>query len=202
MLRPDASREGFVIERSGGVKELLLSGLAVMAPPVAAACPIAEGWGFGPNRAIVTQLNKEKTITMKPLTLALALLLLSLGVASAQIVSTLTFTIDSPFVAGNATLPAGSYEIMPTDQQGLLEIRAVKGAHSAFFEVDPMVSVTPYQQTELTFNSYGDHLVLKDITVQGVKTGATTVVAFAETRHKKAHGTPGKVRRLLAKVKA
>ena len=53
--------------------------------------------------------------------------LVSLGAAAAQIMSPVTVDIKTEFVIGNATLPAGSYEILPTDDEGVLEIRGPTG---------------------------------------------------------------------------
>jgi len=131
---------------------------------------------------------------MKTLMLGSIFFLLSLGVASAQIISPVTFTIGTEFVVGNTTFPAGSYEITPTDEQGVLEIRGQKGAPAALFETEPLVTVTPFKQTELVFNKYAEHMVLKDVMVAGETTGATTVTANTEKRHRKEHGKPTRVR--------
>jgi hypothetical protein len=133
---------------------------------------------------------------MRTLTLGTVLFLLSLGVASAHITTRVTFTMDSEFVVGNTTFPAGAYEVSPTDDPSVLEVRgAAKGAPAAMFEVEPLVSVTPFKQTELVFNKYAEHMVLKDVMVAGTTIGDTTVTAHTEKRHRKEHGTPTKVRR-------
>jgi hypothetical protein len=122
------------------------------------------------------------------------LFLLSLGVASAQIAYPVVFTMDTAFVAGNTTFPAGSYEIRPTDDQSIVEIQSEKGAPEALFEVEPLVSVTPFKQTEVVFNKYGDNLVLKEVAIAGQTTGVTTVTTHLEKRHRKAFGKPTRVR--------
>ena len=133
---------------------------------------------------------------MRTLTLGAVLFLLSLGAASAHITTPVLFKMDTEFVVGNTTLPAGSYEVMPTDDSSLLEIRGeAKGAPSAFFEVEPLVTVARFKQTELVFNKYAEHMVLKDIMVAGTTIGDTTVTAHTEKRHRKEHGAPTKVRR-------
>ncbi len=131
---------------------------------------------------------------MRMLIVGSILFLFSLGVASAQIISPVTFVMDSEFVVGNTTFPPGSYEILPTDDQSVLEIRGPKGAPAAMFEVEPLVSTTPFKQTELVFNKYAEHMVLKDVMVVGETTGATTVTTNTEKRHRKEHGKPTRVR--------
>ena len=133
---------------------------------------------------------------MRTLTLCTVFFLLSLGVASAHIATRVTFTMDSEFVVGNTTFPAGAYEMLPTDDPSVLEVRGTaKGAPAAMFEVEPLVSVTPFKQTELVFNKYAEHMVLKDVMVAGTTIGDITVTANTEKRHRKDHGAPTKVRR-------
>ena len=131
---------------------------------------------------------------MKILMLVSSLILLSLGVASAQIVYPVVFTMDTAFVAGNTTFPAGSYEIRPTEDPSIVEIQSEKGAPQALFEVEPLVSVTPFKQTEIVFNKYGNNLVLKEVTVAGETAGVTTVTSHLEKQHRKAFGKPTRVR--------
>jgi hypothetical protein len=131
---------------------------------------------------------------MKMFLFASTLLLLSLGVASAQIDNPMVFTMDTAFVAGNTTFPAGTYEIRPTDDQSVVEIQNEKGSPEALFEVEPLVSVAPFKQTELVFNKYGNNLVLKEAMIAGETSGITTVTSHLEKRHRKAFGKPTRVR--------
>ncbi len=129
------------------------------------------------------------------LTLASILFLLSLGVAPAQIVSPVVFTAEFQFVAGNTTFPAGNYEIRPTDDPGVVEIQNEKGTPEALVEVEPLDTVAPFKQTEITFNKYGNNMVLKEVTVAGETIGVTTVTSQLEKRHRKAFGRkPTRVR--------
>ena len=137
---------------------------------------------------------------MRTLLIGSIIFLLSLGVASAQIGSRVTFTMETDFVVGNTTFPAGSYEIVPTDDQSVMEIRGQKGTPGALFEVEPLVSVTPFKLTELVFNKYAEHMVLKEAMVSGETNGVTTVTTNAEKRHRKDHGKPTRVRRSAKKV--
>ncbi len=79
------------------------------------------------------------------------------------------------------------------------QIRGPKGAPMALLEIEPLVSVTPFRQTELVFNKYVEHMVLKEVMVQGETTGATSVTASAEKRHRKEHGKPARVRHAAEK---
>lgn len=130
----------------------------------------------------------------KMLIFASLLLLLSVCVASAQISSPVIVTMETAFVAGNTTLPAGSYEIRPTDDPGVVEIQSEKGTPDALIDVEPLDTVTPYKQTDVVFNKYGNHMVLKEVTIAGDLTGITTMTSNMEKRHRKAFGKPTRVR--------
>ena len=138
---------------------------------------------------------------MRTLTITLCLGLLALGVASAQIISPVDFSMDTSFTVGNTTLPAGTYEIVPTDNEGILEVRGAKGVPSVFFEVEPLESLAPFTKTEITFNRYGRNLVLKSIMVEGETSGATSIAQHVERQHRKASGKPTKVTRPATKKK-
>ena len=130
----------------------------------------------------------------KILIFASVLLLLPVCVASAQIASPVRFSMNTSFAAGNATFPAGSYEIRPTDDQGVFEIRSEDGRHGALVEVEPLDTDTPFKQTELVFNKYGNNMVLKEVTVAGGTTGINILTSHLERRHRKAFGKPTRVR--------
>ena len=88
---------------------------------------------------------------MKPLSFVACLALLVLGVASAQIFSNVAFTSTSPFVVGNATLPAGKYVIRLTDDTSMLEVSNESGSVSVLVEVEPLESLVPPKRTEVVF---------------------------------------------------
>ncbi len=131
---------------------------------------------------------------MKMILMASALLLLTIGAASAQLISPVVFTMETEFTVGNTTFPAGSYEILPTDDLSVVEIRGQRGSPNALIEVEPLVSVTPYRQTELVFNKYGNNMVLKEVMVAGESQGVSTVTTHLEKRHRRASGKPTRVR--------
>ena len=72
---------------------------------------------------------------MKKLLMLTCLTLLTVGIASAQI---LNFTVKSPFTIGNASLPAGSYQIHAADQEQIMfECTNESKGTSVMFEADP-----------------------------------------------------------------
>ncbi len=137
---------------------------------------------------------------MRTVMTAAILFLLSLGVASAQLTGRVTFTMDSDFVAGNTTFPRGSYEIVPTADQSVVEIRGAKGSPSAFVEVEALASATPYKQTEIIFNKYAEHMVMKEVMVAGLSSGVMMFTSHAEKIHRTDHGKPTRVRHAAQKA--
>jgi len=119
--------------------------------------------------------------------------LLFLGCASAQIFSSVAFSTTTPFTAGNATLPAGKYIIRLTDDPSILEIANPAGSISVLIEVEALDVRSPARRTVVTFNKYGQNLVLKSIAVEGQETGALSSTETAERRHMRRSGKPAKV---------
>ncbi len=130
---------------------------------------------------------------MKPLSLVACLALLVVGVASAQIFSDVAFTSTSPFIVGNATLPAGKYAIRLTDDTSMLEISNASGSISVLVEVEPIESLMPAKKTAVVFAKYGNKLVLKSVVIQGQANGALSSTEMAARRQMKAFGKPTKV---------
>jgi hypothetical protein len=121
---------------------------------------------------------------------ALAVLLLP-GFASAQIFNNVEFATTTPFTAGNATVPPGKYIIRLTDDPSMLEIANPQGSISVMVEVSE--TRTPARRTTVTFNKYGDRLVLKSVQVEGQETGALSSTEMVERRHMQRYGKPAKV---------
>ena len=130
---------------------------------------------------------------MKTLLSAASLLLLCFSLAPAQIFSSVEFNSNTPFVAGNATLPPGTYIIRLTDDPSMLEIANPPGSISVLIEVEPFSTYSPAKRTAVIFNKYGEHLVLKSVTVQGQENGALSSTEMAERRHMQSHGKPTRV---------
>ncbi len=136
----------------------------------------AGGWPQG-------ELHMKRTL------LALAgMLLMGLGMASAQIVTPMTFTIHSPFYVGNALLPAGSYDVLPTTQTGLLVFRSAEEHASAFALVGEKGNRTLPKSSEVRFEKYGDVLVLRAVVAEGQWDAAVTSESRVEKRAREANG--------------
>jgi hypothetical protein len=131
---------------------------------------------------------------MKTLLLAVTVLVVCVGLASAQISAPIIFTVESQFVVGNTTFPAGTYRISPTSDDGsVVEITGAKGSPSIMIEVDPIETNNPYTRTQVIFNKYADHLVLKEAMIEGTTSGIMTETSLAERKHRKDHGKPVRV---------
>lgn len=125
---------------------------------------------------------------MKKLLMMTCLTLLTVCVASAQ---TLNFATKSPFSVGNASFPAGSYQIHAADQEQILfECTSDAKGHSVMFEADNMDTVPT--TSGVTFAKYGDKLILKSFTVAGAG-GWFIPVSLAEKQVKKSGAKPTKV---------
>ncbi len=88
----------------------------------------------------------------------------------AQIANSVTFHAPSPFYAGNAKMPAGSYRVtQPEPDDNLLSIEDASGSHWAFVECVIAHSETPHAQSDVTSNKYGNVEFLSAIWVDGRK---------------------------------
>ena len=124
---------------------------------------------------------------MRKILMGGAMLLLTVGTLLAQPFN-LTFTSKTPFSVSSATLPAGSYQIRLVDQDDdLFECAATSGSHSVLFEADMHEEVP--NKTDVTFAKYGDKLILKNISINGVG-GYFIPVSLPEKRAKKGGAKP------------
>jgi hypothetical protein len=90
--------------------------------------------------------------------------------AMAQIANSVTFDAPSPFYAGNAKMPAGSYRLtQPDPDNDLLLLETDNGSHAVFVEYEVVTSNTPHTQGDVTFNKYGNVEFLSAIWVEGRK---------------------------------
>lgn len=114
-----------------------------------------------------------KTLVSKLFGFAVLLGILGACAAKAQISNEIDFKAPSAFIAGDATLPAGSYTIKPfsSDEPSLLEVSDAAGSHTVLLDTESTESETPAKRTEVIFNKYGSELVLKNIRLQGQQTG-------------------------------
>lgn len=92
-------------------------------------------------------------------------MLMSIAMMSAQDFS-LKFTAKEPFMVGNGTLPAGTYQIRAVDGDSTtFECAGLSGSPAVLFEAD--ASETTPGKSEVTFKKYGDKLVLKSFSIEG-----------------------------------
>jgi hypothetical protein len=108
--------------------------------------------------------------------------------ANAQVLDRITFKTNFPFVAGNTTLPAGSYTVTPMDDDpAILELS--NGKVSVLLDTEADRPARTPSKTEVTFNKYGNTYVLHEIVDPEAQGGAVILPSHAEKRHQKAHGT-------------
>lgn len=108
---------------------------------------------------------------LKKLTMSMGLLSVLCALPSmAQIANRVTFDAPSPFYAGNAKMPAGSYRVtQPNADDNFLLIESTAGSNSAFVEYEIVSSETRHTQSDVTFNKYENVDFLNAIWVEGRK---------------------------------
>jgi len=112
---------------------------------------------------------------------------LGVGIAKGQITNAVDFKAPSSFVAGDATLPAGSYSIRPwSEDPSVLEISNPAGTHLILVDTETSSSDMPAKATGVVFAKYGNLLVMKQIVLANQKTGYNIISKHAETKAKKA----------------
>ena len=109
------------------------------------------------------------------------------------------FKATSAFVAGDTKFPAGTYTIrQEPESQMEWEITNDTKGFSAFLLTDPTNSTASSQKAEVTFQKYGNTLVLKEIWIPGLASGFSVQTSYAEKKAAKA-GSPTKVSVAAAK---
>jgi hypothetical protein len=94
------------------------------------------------------------------------------------------FTSKTPFVVGEASLPAGTYHIrLMDDNENTFECSTISGSPSVMFEADTHEVIPTV--TAVTFAKYGDKLILKNISIAGVQ-GYWLPISLQEKHSKKA----------------
>lgn len=117
---------------------------------------------------------------------------LGTGVAKSQITNEIDFKVPSSFVAGEATLPAGSYTARPwSTDPGVLEISNAARTLSVLVDTEPTSSDIPAKSTGVVFNKYGNQLVLKQIVLANQTAGYSIISKHAEKKASQA-GPPAK----------
>ena len=133
-----------------------------------------------------------KTLVCKLFVFALLVGTLGAGVAKGQITNAVDFKAPSSFIAGEATLPAGSYSARPSGEEpNILEISNAAGTLSVLVDTETTSSDTPAKSTAVVFNKYGNLLVMKQIVLANQKTGYGIISVHAEKKAAKA-GPPTK----------
>jgi hypothetical protein len=139
----------------------------------------------------VTREQKEHFMRMTTrLVLAAAVLITATAAsANAQVLERITFKTNFPFVAGNTTLPAGSYTVTPMDDDpSVLELS--NGKVSVLLDTQGDQPARAPSKTAVTFNKYGNTYVLHEILDPEAQGGAVMLPLHAEKRHQKTHGAP------------
>jgi hypothetical protein len=128
-----------------------------------------------------------KTLVCKLFVFVVLVGALGVAVSKAQIQNAVDFKAPSSFVAGDATLPAGSYTARPwSEDPSVLEISNAAGTNSVLVDTESTSSDTPAKSTGVVFNKYGNMLVLKQIVLAGQKTGYGIISKHAEKKASKA----------------
>ena len=106
-----------------------------------------------------------KTRVGKLVVLAFVVLTIAVLTVRAQITNQLDFKVSQAFVAGNATLAAGSYVVRPvqgTDHM-VIEISSASGKPSIMVEVESVQPDAVQGGSHVIFNKYKNILALSQI---------------------------------------
>ena len=134
-----------------------------------------------------------KTLVYKFVAIAVLAGLSFVSSVWAQGGNAIEFKATSSFVAGDTKFPAGTYTIrQEPENQMEWEITNDTKGYSAFLLTDPANSTASGQKAEVTFQKYGNTLVLKEIWIPGLASGFSVQTSYAEKKAAKA-GSPTKV---------
>ena len=105
-----------------------------------------------------------KTLVYKFVVIAVLAGLSLVSNVRAQAGNAIEFKATSSFIAGEAKFPAGTYTIrQEPESQMEWEISSDTKGISAFLLTDPANSTASSQKAQVTFQKYGNTLVLKEI---------------------------------------
>ena len=134
-----------------------------------------------------------KTLVYKLVVITVVTGLSFVSSVRAQGGNAIEFKATSAFVAGDTKFPAGTYTIrQEPESQMAWEITNDTKGFSAFLLTDPTNSTASSQKAEVTFQKYGNTLVLKEIWIPGLASGFSVQSSYAEKKAAKA-GSPTKV---------
>ena len=140
-----------------------------------------------------------KTMVYKFVAIAVLAGLSFVSNVRAQGGNAIEFKATSSFVAGDTKFPAGTYTIrQEPESQMEWEISNDTKGYSTFLLTDPANSTPSGQKAEVTFQKYGNTLVLKEIWIPGLASGFSVQTSYAEKKAAKA-GSPTKVSVAAAK---
>jgi hypothetical protein len=109
---------------------------------------------------------------------ATGLVLASAGAANAQLVTTMKFRTNFPFMVGSRSMPAGAYTVRPMEgDHSLMEI--TNGHSSVFMLTEKDIPKVEPQQDEVIFTRRGDTYVLKEIWDASSSMGAEAIPVHA-----------------------
>jgi hypothetical protein len=132
-----------------------------------------------------------RTLIVRSFILGLLALTVATCAVKAQ-TNDIMFTSAASFVAGNTIFPAGTYTIRQAqDDLSVWQISSDSKSASAYLLTEP-IDVSAPAKSELTFNKYGEQLILKRILVSGNVTAYIVQTSYTERKAAKA-GKPTKV---------
>jgi hypothetical protein len=109
---------------------------------------------------------------------AAGFVLASAGAANAQLVTTMKFTTNFPFMVGSRSMPAGAYTVTPMEgDHSLMEI--TNGHTSALLMTEKDTPKVEPRQDEVIFTRRGDTYVLQEIWDASSSIGAEAIQVHA-----------------------
>jgi hypothetical protein len=109
---------------------------------------------------------------------AAGLVLASAGTANAQLVTTMKFTTNFPFMVGSRSMPAGAYTVRPMEaDHSLMEIS--NGHSSVWLLTEKDIPKVQPRQDEVIFTRRGDTYVLQEIWDASSSMGAEAIPVHA-----------------------
>lgn len=126
------------------------------------------------------------------ITVAFLGLLLSPALAPVY-AETMKFDVPFGFVAGQATLPAGEYQLSRNEPvQGAVRLVSSKGSSAAICLTHGIQSSRPSGTAKLIFNRYGNLYFLSQVWSQGDDRGQVLPPSKAEREIARSFSKPGK----------
>jgi len=103
------------------------------------------------------------------------------------------FEVPFGFVAGQATLPAGEYQLSRNEPvQGAVRLISSNGSSAAMCLTHGIQSNRPSGTTKLIFNRYGSHYFLSQVWSEGNDLGQVLRPSKAEREIARTFSKPGK----------